>query len=144
MISISGNRKVHRPSRMVCGLESKAARPSVACGSTAARRLAEGDAFPYAIPMHRPAPSAEFQLDFLAKVERILSQGQFTTTYKFALLIALTNISAIGCASSLSIATVLRLRLRYSLEMLGEPIDANAKALWEKVCQPTHHNLQYL
>jgi hypothetical protein len=43
--------------------------------------------------MSRPAPSAEFQLDFLAKVERILSQGQFTTTYKFALLIALTNIA---------------------------------------------------
>lgn len=43
--------------------------------------------------MPRPAPTAEFQLDFLAKVERILSQGQFTTTYKFALLIALTNIA---------------------------------------------------
>jgi len=78
---------------MVCGLESKAGCPSVACGSTAARRLAEGDAFPYAIPMPRPAPSAEFQLDFLAKVERILSQGKFQTTYKFALLIALTNIA---------------------------------------------------
>ena len=43
--------------------------------------------------MPHPAPSAEFQLDFLAKVERILSQGQFTTTYKFALLVALTNIA---------------------------------------------------
>jgi hypothetical protein len=55
--------------------------------------LAGEEAFPYAVPMPRPAPSAEFQLDFLAKVERILSQGQFTTTYKFALLIALTNIA---------------------------------------------------
>ena len=43
--------------------------------------------------MPHPAPSAEFQLDFLAKVERILSQGQSTTTYKFAMLIALTNIA---------------------------------------------------
>ena len=43
--------------------------------------------------MPRPAPSAKVQLDFLAKVERILSQGQFTTTYKFALLVALTNIA---------------------------------------------------
>jgi hypothetical protein len=43
--------------------------------------------------MPHPAPSAEFQLEFLAKVERILSQGQFTTTYKFALLVALTNIA---------------------------------------------------
>jgi hypothetical protein len=43
--------------------------------------------------MPRPAPSAEIQLDFLAKVERILSQGQSTTTYKFAMLIALTNIA---------------------------------------------------
>lgn len=39
------------------------------------------------------APTAEFQLEFLTKVERILSQGQSTTTYKFALLIALTNIA---------------------------------------------------
>ena len=43
--------------------------------------------------MARPAPSAEEQLDFLAKVERILARGQFNTTYKFALLIALTNIA---------------------------------------------------
>jgi hypothetical protein len=106
--------------------------------------LAGGESFPYAIPMHRPAPSAEFQLDFLAKVERILSQGQFTTTYKFALLSALTNMSTIGCASSLSIATVLRLRPRHSLEMLGEPMNANAKTLWEEVDQPTHHHLQCL
>jgi len=40
-----------------------------------------------------PTPSADFQLDFLAKVERLLSQGRFTSTYKFALLIALTNIA---------------------------------------------------
>jgi len=40
-----------------------------------------------------PAPTAQQQLDFLGKIERILSQGQFTTTYKFALLIALTNIA---------------------------------------------------
>lgn len=38
-------------------------------------------------------PSAEHQLDFLAKIERLLSQGRFTSTYKFALLIALTNIA---------------------------------------------------
>ena len=38
-------------------------------------------------------PTAEFQLDFLANVERLLSQGRFTSTYKFALLIALTNIA---------------------------------------------------
>ena len=43
--------------------------------------------------MPHPAPSAEFQLELLAKLERILSQGQFTTTYKFALLVALTNIA---------------------------------------------------
>ena len=41
----------------------------------------------------RPAPSAQEQLDFLAKVERLLSQGRFTSTYKFALLISLTNIA---------------------------------------------------
>lgn len=43
--------------------------------------------------MPLPAPTAQEQLDFLAKIERILSHGQFTTTYKFALLLALTNIA---------------------------------------------------
>jgi len=39
------------------------------------------------------APTAEFQLKFLAMIERLLSQGQFSSTYKFALLIALTKIA---------------------------------------------------
>lgn len=43
--------------------------------------------------MARPAPTAQEQLDFLGKIERLLSQGRFTSTYKFALLIALTNIA---------------------------------------------------
>ena len=43
--------------------------------------------------MPRPAPTAQQQLDFLSKVERLLSQGRFTSTYKFALLIALTNLA---------------------------------------------------
>ena len=38
-------------------------------------------------------PTAEFQLDFLKKVEVLLARGRFTSTYKFALLIALTNIA---------------------------------------------------
>ncbi len=41
----------------------------------------------------RPVPTAESQLAFLAKVERLLAEGRFTSTYKFALLIALTNIA---------------------------------------------------
>jgi hypothetical protein len=40
-----------------------------------------------------PAPTAQQQLDFLGKIERLLSEGRFTSTYKFALLIALTNIA---------------------------------------------------
>ena len=40
-----------------------------------------------------PAPTAQEQLDFLAKVERLLAEGRFTSTYKLALLIALTNIA---------------------------------------------------
>lgn len=43
--------------------------------------------------MPRPAPSAQQQLDFLAKIERLLAEGRFTSTYKFALLIALTNLA---------------------------------------------------
>ncbi len=38
-------------------------------------------------------PSAIQQLEFLKKVERLLSNGGFTATYKFALLIALANIA---------------------------------------------------
>jgi 5-methylcytosine-specific restriction endonuclease McrA len=38
-------------------------------------------------------PSAEVQLEFLQRISRILDEGRFTTTYKFALLIALTNVA---------------------------------------------------
>lgn len=38
-------------------------------------------------------PTAEAQLLFLQRVMRILDEGRFTTTYKFALLIALTNVA---------------------------------------------------
>jgi hypothetical protein len=40
-----------------------------------------------------PGPTAEAQLRFLQRIGRILDEGRFTTTYKFALLIALTNIA---------------------------------------------------
>ncbi len=43
--------------------------------------------------MARPAPTAQQQLDFLVKIERLLAKGRRTTTYKFALLIALTNLA---------------------------------------------------
>jgi hypothetical protein len=42
---------------------------------------------------HAPAPTAQQQLDFLVKIERLLAKGRRTTTYKFALLIALTNLA---------------------------------------------------
>ena len=38
-------------------------------------------------------PSQAAQLDFLAKLQRILEEGQFTATYKFALLSALVDIA---------------------------------------------------
>ena len=38
-------------------------------------------------------PSAEEQLKFLHKIQRLLDEGQFTSTYKFALLIALADLS---------------------------------------------------
>ena len=43
--------------------------------------------------MLHAAPTAQSHLDFLTKVEQLLSLGRFTSTYKFALLIALTNIA---------------------------------------------------
>jgi hypothetical protein len=38
-------------------------------------------------------PSAEFQLTFLTKLQRLFNEGDFTATYKYALLIALSEIA---------------------------------------------------
>lgn len=40
-----------------------------------------------------PAPSAEDQLAFLAKLQRLFSEGDFTATYKFALIMALADLA---------------------------------------------------
>lgn len=39
------------------------------------------------------APSAEVQLAFLSKLQRLFAEGDFTATYKFALLIALSDLA---------------------------------------------------
>ena len=38
-------------------------------------------------------PNADDKLRFLHKIQRLLESGRFTSTYKFALLIALTNVA---------------------------------------------------
>ena len=38
-------------------------------------------------------PSADEQLAFLAKIQRLLSEGDFVSTYKYALLMALTDVA---------------------------------------------------
>ena len=40
-----------------------------------------------------PPPPAEEQLAFLAKIQRLYAEGDFTATYKFALLIALADLA---------------------------------------------------
>lgn len=40
-----------------------------------------------------PDPAAEEQLGFLAKVQRLFAEGEFTATYKFALLISLAELA---------------------------------------------------
>jgi hypothetical protein len=40
-----------------------------------------------------PPPSAEAQLAFLAKFQRLFAEGDFTATYKFALLISLADLA---------------------------------------------------
>jgi 5-methylcytosine-specific restriction endonuclease McrA len=40
-----------------------------------------------------PPPSPEFQLTFLSKLQRLFAEGDFTATYKHALLIALADLS---------------------------------------------------
>ncbi len=42
-----------------------------------------------------PPPQAEQQLQFLHKLQRLLSEGKFSSTYKFALLIAIADLSVI-------------------------------------------------
>jgi hypothetical protein len=41
-----------------------------------------------------PEPSAEFQLLFIEKFQRLLGSGSFVASYKYALLLALTNLAA--------------------------------------------------
>lgn len=43
--------------------------------------------------MSTSAPSAEAQLEFLTKVQRLFREGDFTATYKFALLIVLADLA---------------------------------------------------
>lgn len=38
-------------------------------------------------------PSPEAQLQFLSKLQRVFSEGDFTATYKFALLISLADLA---------------------------------------------------
>ena len=38
-------------------------------------------------------PTAEEQIAFLTRIQRILSEGQFTATYKYALLLALADLA---------------------------------------------------
>ena len=40
-----------------------------------------------------PGPTAEEQVAFLGKVERLLSEGQFVATYKYALLVAIADLA---------------------------------------------------
>jgi 5-methylcytosine-specific restriction endonuclease McrA len=40
-----------------------------------------------------PPPSAEMQLAFLAKLQRLFAEGDYTATYKFALLVALSDLA---------------------------------------------------
>lgn len=40
-----------------------------------------------------PPPSPEEQLSFLAKLQRLFAEGDFTATYKFALLVALADLA---------------------------------------------------
>ncbi len=43
--------------------------------------------------MTAPAPTADAQIAFLCQIERLLSEGQFVASYKYALLVALANLA---------------------------------------------------
>ena len=38
-------------------------------------------------------PTPEFQLEFLSKLQRLFTEGDFTATYKFALLVSLADLA---------------------------------------------------
>src|SRR5208283_4640526 len=40
-----------------------------------------------------PAPSPAEQVEFLGNIERVLSEGQFVATYKYALLVAIADLA---------------------------------------------------
>ena len=40
-----------------------------------------------------PRPSPQDQVQFLLNIQRLLAEGQFTATYKYALLLALSDLS---------------------------------------------------
>ena len=44
-------------------------------------------------PLKHMPPTPDEQIAFLTKVQRILSEGQFTATYKYALLLALADLA---------------------------------------------------
>lgn len=58
-------------------------------GTTGACRLLEQAR----LNAHPPPPSPEAQLDFLAKIQRLFAEGDFTATYKFALLISFAELA---------------------------------------------------
>jgi 5-methylcytosine-specific restriction endonuclease McrA len=43
--------------------------------------------------LHSPIPSAEDQLCFLSNIQRVFAEGDFTATYKYALLIAFADLA---------------------------------------------------
>src|SRR5436190_21325670 len=43
--------------------------------------------------MLMPLPSPQDQVQFLLNIQRLLTEGQFTATYKYALLLALADLS---------------------------------------------------
>src|SRR5512139_56055 len=48
---------------------------------------------PYRPSPSTPRPSAGEQIEFIANIERILSEGSFVATYKYALLVALVELA---------------------------------------------------
>jgi hypothetical protein len=57
----------------------------VVCGGSFPQRPATGE--------RMEGPTPEFQVEFLAKVQRLLSEGSFVASYKFALLLSLADLA---------------------------------------------------
>ena len=85
-----------------------------------------------------PTPSAQEQLQFLQRIQQLLNDSSFTSTYKFALLLAITELSVeMGQDSGESLAIPIRTLAEKTIELYWQqtlpylPEQADQGIFWQ-------------